>query len=243
MTASLNRLRSGFLSLVSHNLRTPLAAIKASVATLQDGDLNLPPEQPAQLRSAIAGEAERLERLVTTVLDVSRARAGMLELARQPADPAELAYAAAERVRPLAGDRRLVVEVLDDLPEVPADETLLEQVLPNLLENALRLAPPRSCIQVSASAHPGAVEVRVSDQGPGIAPEHRQAVFEEFVRLDGSPDSAGTGLGLALVSAVVTGHRGRVWCEETPGGGATFVVRLPAGGVPSRPATAHARRP
>jgi two-component system sensor histidine kinase KdpD len=235
VATTLNRVRSSFLSLVSHNLRTPLAAIKASVATLQDGDLRLAAEQRAELRAAIAGEAERLERLVRNVLDLSRVRGGGLELNRTPTDAEELATTAVRRLLPLAGDRRMVVEMPEDLPEVIADETWLEQVFLNLLENALRFAPAHSEIRVRGRAAAGAVEVSVSDRGPGVPPEHRSAVFDEFARLNGSRDSTGTGLGLAIVRAVVDGHGGRVWCEETPGGGATFVVRLPAAGATGAP--------
>lgn len=231
VAAAVGRVRSGFLSLVSHNLRTPLAAIKASVETLEDPEVRLAPAERAELRATIHAEADRLERLVTKVLDLSRIRSGASDLDRQPADLAELAGAALRRLLPIAGDRELRAVVPPGLPEVRVDVMMLEQVFLNLLENALRYAPPATAIVLSARAADAAfVEVRVVDRGPGVAPEERERVFEEFYRAEGSRDSAGTGLGLAIVRAVVVAHGGEVWCEETPGGGATFALRLPTVG-------------
>jgi signal transduction histidine kinase len=168
--------------------------------------------------------------LVTNILELSRIRAGGLEVRRQPVDLSDLAQAAIRRLRPLARAHRVRLEIPAALGDVEVDVQMMEQVFGNLLENALRFAPPGSEILVSCcpGRAPGEVEVRVADHGPGVPEEERERIFEEFARVDARPDASGTGLGLAIVHALVTAHGGRVWCEETAGGGATFVFVVPA---------------
>jgi two-component system sensor histidine kinase KdpD len=252
--AQVGRTRSGFLSAVTHNLRTPLASIKAASSTLRMTDLPLSDDDRNELLDTIHDETERLERLVTNILELSRIRAGALDVRRQPVDLRDLAYAAVRRLRPLARAHRVRLDVPIDLGDVEVDVEMMEQVFGNLLENALRFAPPGSEILVSARCAPApdldgpgvdgpgvdgpgvdgpgvdgpGVEVRVADHGPGVPEAERTRIFEEFARVDARPDATGTGLGLAIVHALVTAHGGQVWCEETPGGGATFVFVLPA---------------
>lgn len=228
LRAAVGRTRSGFLSAVSHNLRTPLAAIKASVSTLLAPDAHLDRADERSLLETIYSETDRLERLVTKVLDLSRIRAGGLEPDPQPVDLAGLAQTAIRRLRPLARGHLVRLDLPDDLPELRLDVTMMEQVFLNLLENALRFAPPGSEIRVEAHGDDGGVVVRVADHGPGIPEADRERVFSEFVRGDSRPESPGTGLGLAIVRAMVVAHDGTVWCEETPGGGATLAFRVPA---------------
>ena len=122
------------------------------------------------------------------------------------------------------------LDIASDIATVEVDIEMMEQVFGNLLENALRFAPPGSEILLSATPtdDPRGVLVRLADHGPGVPKGQRTRIFEEFTRVDARPDSTGTGLGLAIVHALVTAHGGHVWCEETPGGGATFVFNLPA---------------
>jgi len=229
--AQVGRTRSGFLSAVTHNLRTPLASIKAASSTLRTPGLDLDPSDRTELLDTIYDETERLERLVTNILELSRIRAGALDVWRQPVDLRDLAQAAIRRLRPLARAHRIRLDVPADLGDVEVDIEMMEQVFGNLLENALRFAPPGSEILVSAhaSSDPVGVAVWVADHGPGVPDAERDRIFEEFVRVDGRPDSTGTGLGLAIVQALVTAHGGNVWCEGTPGGGATFVFVIPTG--------------
>ncbi len=229
--AQVGRTRSGFLSAVTHNLRTPLASIKAASSTLRAPDLDLSAEDRAELLDTIYDETERLERLVTNILELSRIRAGGLEVRRQPVDLRDLAQAAVRRLRPLARAHRVRLDVPPSLGDVEVDVQMMEQVFGNLLENALRFAPPGSEILVSCCPGPtrADVEVRVADHGPGVPEAERTRIFDEFARVDARPDASGTGLGLAIVHALVTAHGGRVWCEETPGGGATFVFVMPTG--------------
>ncbi len=227
LAAEVNETRSGFLSAVSHNLKTPLAAIKTSVSALLETGSQLAVEDRVALLETIHEEGDRLERLVSKVLDLSRIRAGGLHLDLRDADLVDLARAAARRLQPLARAHTLRLELAEGLPEVCVDVTLLEQVFLNLLENALRYAPPGSEIVIAARRINSEVEARVIDHGCGVPPAQREPIFEEFFRGEGTRESSGTGLGLAIVRAVVHAHSGRVWCEETPGGGVTFVFRLP----------------
>ena len=231
VAAQVGRTRSGFLSVVTHNLRTPLASIKAASSTLRAPDLDLPPEDRAELLDTIYDETDRLERLVTNILELSRIRAGALDVRRQPVDLPDLAQAAVRRLRPLARAHRVRLDIASDIATVEVDIEMMEQVFGNLLENALRFAPPGSEILLSATPtdDPRGVLVRLADHGPGVPKGQRTRIFEEFTRVDARPDSTGTGLGLAIVHALVTAHGGHVWCEETPGGGATFVFVMPTG--------------
>jgi two-component system, OmpR family, sensor histidine kinase KdpD len=227
LAAEVNRTRSGFLSAVSHNLKTPLAAIKTAVSALLEADSQLDPEDHVELLETIRAEGDHLERLVTKVLNLSRIRAGGLQLDLQEVDLADLARAAARRMQPLTRTHQLCLDLPDHLPEVRVDVTMLEQVFLNLLENALRYAPPGSQIMIATRQVGAEVEARVIDHGCGVPPDQRERIFEAFYRGEGTHETSGTGLGLAIVSAVVDAHHGRVWCEQTPGGGATFAFRLP----------------
>ena len=230
VAAQVGRTRSGFLSAVTHNLRTPLASIKAASSTLRAPDLDLAPEDRAELLDTIYDETDRLERLVTNILELSRIRAGALDVRRQPVDVPDLARAAVRRLRPLSRAHRVRLDIAPGLATVEVDIQMMEQVFGNLLENALRFAPPGSEILVSATStdDPSGVVVRITDHGPGVPAAETTRIFDEFTRVDSRPDATGTGLGLAIVRALVTAHGGHVWFEATPGGGATFAFDLPA---------------
>ena len=222
--------RAGLLSAVSHNLRTPLASIRAAASTLRSPDAHLEAADRRDLLDTVVDETERLERMVAKTLDLSRIRAGGLDPELRIVDLGDLAAAAVRRLRPLARAHVIRLAIDHDLPAVSVDVGMIEEVFLDLLENALRFAPPGSEILVStAPAEGGEVEVRVADHGPGVPEADRLRVFEEFVRANPRPDSPGTGLGLAIVRALVAAHGGRAWVEDTPDGGATFVFRLPVG--------------
>jgi two-component system sensor histidine kinase KdpD len=223
----ISQTRAGFLSAVSHNLRTPLASIRAAASTLRSPDAQLDPDDRREMLDTVVDETERLERLVTKTLDLSRIRAGGVEPEPRIADIGDLATAAVRRLRPLTHDHSIRLAIDLELPPVCVDVGMIEEVFLDLLENALRFAPAGSEICVQADRFGAVIEVRVADHGPGVPPGERARIFEEFARVDARPDATGTGLGLAIVRALVTAHNGRVWCEETPGGGATFGFSLP----------------
>jgi two-component system sensor histidine kinase KdpD len=217
--------RAAFLASMTHNLRTPLATIKAALSALltaPDDDV----ERRRLLLTNARAETDRLEQLVTKVLELARIHAGGLEPNREPVDLGELAGQAAHRLDDLARERGLRLVVHDDaLVLASVDPDMLELVVVVMLENALRYAPAGSDIDVVVTASSDDAVVRVADHGPGIPVAHREEVFEEFVRLDRR--GSGSGLGLAIARSMVEAHGGRIWIDETPGGGATIVVSLP----------------
>jgi two-component system sensor histidine kinase KdpD len=227
LAAAVSRTRAGFLSAVSHNLRTPLTAIHTAADTLLATDIELPESDRVELLETVRDETARLERLVTKVLDLSRIRAGGLVPEPQQVDLAGLIQAVAHRIRMAGGEAVVRVDVGPDVRLVQVDLTMMEQVLLNLLENAARYAPPGSEICVRARRHRDVLSLRVIDHGPGIPEDERARVFEPFER--GDRAAGGTGLGLAIVAALVDAQGGVVRVEGTPGGGATFLVEVPLG--------------
>jgi two-component system sensor histidine kinase KdpD len=227
--AELSRTRAGLLSAVSHNLRTPLAAIQASSSALLSAGDAITDDERRELTEAVHDESMRLANLVAKLLDLGRIRAGGLELAPEPVDVEGLLQAAVHRLEPLLGARKVSIASASDLGEVVLDPIAFDQALTNLLENAIRYTPAGSPIEITATQSRGVVEFRVIDHGPGVPADERAKVFDEFYRPGARTESEGTGLGLAIAKAVTLMHHGRIWVEETDGGGATFVMRLPRG--------------
>ena len=227
LDAAMNESRAGFLAAMTHNLRTPLASIKASVETLEDPTAALDERTRGQLLATAHEETERLERLVTKVLELSRIHAGAIEPRREPVDIGEITRGAVRRLRYLAARDRVRLAVADDAIVAVVDPDMIELVLVVLIENALRVAPAGTDVSVEVGRAGAACEFRVVDHGPGVRPEYREKIFEEFVRVEGAPDSTGSGLGLAIARALVTAHDGTIRVVDTPGGGATFVVNIP----------------
>lgn len=226
-----SRLRAALFSSVTHDLRTPLASITASVTSLEDAQATFSSEDRRELLETIRQEAERLNRLVGNLLDLARIRAGALAPAKTPTAVDEVIEAVLARLQPVLAGHSIRLKLREDLPEIPMDVLQIDQVLTNVLENAAKFSPAGSEITVAAARWQSDVEVRVADRGPGIPAAERERVFEPFVRGDGNP-RAGTGLGLSIAQAIVAAHGGRMWVESTPAGGATVVFTLPAGGRP-----------
>ena len=238
-----DRLRAALIGSVSHDLRTPLASIKASISDLADPGLLLSDDDRATLLRTTEEETDRLTRLVTNLLDMSRIQAGALvpHTSATPLD--ELIGAVAGRLSPMLGDHRLTVDIPDGLPLADVDYLLVEQVLSNLLENAARYTPAGTAVTVRATAVAGGdeVEVAVVDHGPGVAEEERERIFDQFYRLRAEGRGPlGTGMGLAIVKGIVEAHGGRIGVEATPGGGATFALRLPVAPESTLPDDAEA---
>ena len=228
IAAAVSQQRAGFLSAISHNLRTPLTSIKAAASALLSSWSRLEVEERRELVELIYDESDRLERLVRNTLELSRIRAGGLERNPEPVDIADLVRHAVRRLAPISRKHLVRLAVDDTLPDVVLDVAMMEQILLNLLENALRFAPPGSEILVTAAPDgDDRWSLRVVDHGPGVAAKDRDHVFEEFVSSDGRLGSTGTGLGLAIVRSLVVAQEGDVRYEDTPGGGATFVCTFP----------------
>ena len=222
-----DELKTALLRAVTHNLRTPLASIKASVSGLRQPEAAFAEEDRAELLAEIEEEADRLDRLVTNLLDASRLEAGKVRLSAHPQDVAELIAAVFDRLQPRLAGREVLIEVPDDLPAVPCDYAQIDQVVTNLVENAILHTPPGSPVRARASVVDGTVRVEVIDGGPGVPPSERERVFRPFER--GQTRAPGTGLGLTIARGFVEAHGGRLWLEDEPGAGARFVFTLPFG--------------
>ena len=216
--------RGALLRSVSHDLRTPLATIRAVASDLRSGVIYDEATRD-ELLDLVGDEAERLDRLVANLLSLSRIEAGALKPDRGAVDLDDLVNERVRRLSRLFLQVRITVDMPPDLPLVDADHTQLQQVVTNLLENAARHAPPKSAVTVTARrAGADRVALLVRDEGAGVAEHERKRVFEPFRRGEGSRSS---GIGLAICRAVVDAHGGTIEVERTPGGGATFVVGLP----------------
>ncbi len=224
--ADRSKMQAALLSSVTHDLRTPLSSITASVTGLLDDQASFEERERRDLLETIRQEAVRLNRVVGNLLDLSRLRAGALTPSRRPAEVDEIIEGVLARMEPQLRDHNLKVVMREGLPSVPVDVVQLDQVLTNVLENAAKYSPKGSEIAVSTARWEASVQVRIADQGEGIPHELRTEVFEPFAR--GTPnDGRGTGLGLAIAKAVVEAHGGSIWVEEAPGGGTAIVFRLP----------------
>jgi two-component system sensor histidine kinase KdpD len=233
--AASDRLKSALLSSVSHDLRTPLAAIKGIATALRQHDVPWNSAVGEQMLDTLADEADRLNRLVGNLLDMSRIEGGALNPARQWEDIGDIVGGVLSRMRPQFHGRKLTVNIPDDLPLVWANAALIDQVLNNLIDNALKYTPDGTPITISAEVRDADLWVAVADQGPGIMAEAFPHIFDKFFRISGPEQHAdGTGLGLAICKGIVEAHGGGIWAENLPAGGARFVFTLPLHGTPVR---------
>lgn len=223
--AETNELRAALFSSVTHDLRTPLASIKAGVTSLLTGVVH-DPEQQRELLTTVLEETDRLNRVVGNLMDLARVRAGALVPAREATDVEEVVLAVIARMRPQLASVEVRLQIRPDLPEVFVDPVQLDQILTNVIENAALHSPLGGEVTVSAASYQRTVEIRIADQGPGIPPEDRERVFEAFYRGRAEPERYGTGLGLAIAKAIVVAHGGRIWIDGAPGGGAVVAFEL-----------------
>jgi len=221
-----DRMRSALLAAVGHDLRRPLTAATAAVSGLRSTEVQLSPDDRAELLDTAQESLDALATLVTDLLDVSRVEAGVLAVSVHPIDVEDVIVPALDELE-LGPDRVELSLGADELPPVLADEILLQRVLVNLLSNAVRFSPDGARVRLSASAFRGRVELRVVDSGPGVPGERRDEIFVPFQRLGDTDNSTGLGLGLALSKGFVEGMGGTIEAEDTPGGGLTMVVSLP----------------
>ena len=227
LDAETSQLRAAMFSSVTHDLRTPLASIKAGVTSLLDEGAVHDSAQQRDLLMTVLEETDRLNRLVGNILDLAKIRAGALIPRRSRAAIDEIAEAVVARVRQHGRGVAIELRFAATLPEAAVDPVQIDQVLSNLVENAVRHSPPDGTIRVHLTQAGRAVRVRVSDEGPGIAPEEREKVFDAFYRGKEAPESAGSGLGLAIARAIVVAHGGRIWIEETTSGGTAVAFEVP----------------
>ncbi|HVU04997.1 MAG TPA: sensor histidine kinase KdpD [Polyangiaceae bacterium] len=226
LRARTEEMRSSLLSAVSHDLRTPLAAITGAATTLRDGSSALTPAQSRELEEMICEEAERLERLVGNLLDMTRLESGAVTVKRDWVPLEELVSSARARAEKRLGDRAVEVDIAEDVPLLHVDPILFEQVLLNLLENAGKYTPPGSPVAVLARRRGAGVTVEVADRGPGLPPGAEAHVFEKFYR-GPNAGTSGVGLGLPICRGIVEAHGGTLTAANRQGGGAVFRIELP----------------
>ncbi|MGW1258536.1 ATP-binding protein [Streptomyces sp. NPDC002513] len=227
-----NRIRTALLAAVSHDLRTPLAGIKASVTSLRSDDVEWSEEDRAELLAAIEEGADRLDHLVGNLLDMSRLQTGTVTPLIRVTDLDEVVPMALGGVP----EDSVELDVPEFLPMVAVDAGLLERTVANLVENAVKYSPPGTPVLVSASALADRVEVRVVDRGPGVPDEAKERIFEPFQRYGDAPRGAGVGLGLAVARGFAEAMDATLTAEDTPGGGLTMVLSLRAAGSSQSPA-------
>ncbi|MGW1160267.1 ATP-binding protein [Streptomyces sp. NPDC002513] len=230
-----NRIRTALLAAVSHDLRTPLAGIKAAVSSLRSDDVEWSAEDRAELLGAIEEGADRLDHLVGNLLDMSRLQTGTVTPIIRETDLDEVVPMALGGVP----EDSVELDIPETLPMVSVDRGLLERAVANVVENAVKYSPPEEKVLVSASALADRVEVRVVDRGPGVPDEFKDRIFEPFQRYGDSPRGVGVGLGLAVSRGFAEAVGGTLHAEDTPGGGLTMVLTVPTAperGWPEQPA-------
>ncbi len=229
LDADREELRNALLSSVSHDLRTPLGVIEGASSALLDAEVTLDPSTRRDLVETIHEEAERLNRRVRNLLDMTRFEAGAVRLDYEWQSLEEVVGAALARVEKHLGGREITVSLPPELPLVLCDGVLIEQVLVNLLENAIKYSPADTPVEVSGSDAAGEVVATVADRGAGIVAGEEDRIFEKFYRSERTRATGGVGLGLAICRAIVSAHSGRIWAENRPAGGSAFRFSLPKG--------------
>jgi two-component system, OmpR family, sensor histidine kinase KdpD len=228
-----DELRAALLSSASHDLRTPLASIKASASSLLQEEVQWSDEERRSFALAIEREADRLNRLVANLLDMSRIEGGALKPEKEWYPVDELIHDVLGHMQPLLQGRNVQTYLPDDLPPVQLDYLQIDQVLTNLIENAVRYTPVESQIEIGACIDSGQMVISVADRGPGIPPADLERIFNKFYRVQrtetNAPQVAGSGLGLAVCKGLVEAHGGHIWAENREGGGAIFRFTLPLG--------------
>ena len=225
LLSNVDAVRTALLRAVSHDLRTPLASIKAMVSGLRDPEVQWTPAQLAEGLATIDSETDRLNRLVVNLLDASRLQAGAVAVDVRPTDVAETLMAAVDSLG--ASAARVVFELADDLPLVAADPALLERAVANLASNAIRYSTGAAAVRVAAEQFADTVLVRVVDSGPGIPQDQHAKVLAPFQRLGDRPSPDGVGLGLPIAQGFIDAMGGTMALDDTPGGGLTVTISIP----------------
>ncbi|KGJ72252.1 histidine kinase [Cryobacterium roopkundense] len=228
--AEADRMRSALLLAVGHDLRRPLAAATAAISGIRSTEVELSQADRKELLATAGESLETLSALVTNLLDVSRLQAGELAISIGPVDLLDIVLPALDELN--LGPDSVELDISPDVSLVLADAGLLQRAVVNLLANAIRFSPPGKPARLAASQFAGTVQIRVSDQGPGIPADRRDDVFVPFQRLGDTDNLSGLGLGLALSKGFIEGMHGTLEADDTPGGGLTMVISLPAADTP-----------
>ncbi len=221
------KLQAALLNSISHDLRTPLVTITGALTTMDDAETTLSPQARRALTATAREEAERLNRLVENLLDMTRLEAGAIRVRRAPEDVQDVIGSALEELGPRLGERPINVDIPPDLPFVDMDFVLIVHVLVNIVDNALKYSPADAPITIQARAMNTEVEIQVRDRGIGIPEEDLERIFDKFYRVQRPDHVSGTGLGLAISKGIVEAHGGHIGAGNCPEGGAIIAIRLP----------------
>jgi two-component system sensor histidine kinase KdpD len=202
------------------------------MSSLRENGVPLDVNTRAELIDTAYDEANRLNRLVGNLLDMTRIESGAIQVQKEWQPLEEVVGAALTRLDTQLNDHPLTTALPADLPLVPLDSVLIEQVFVNLLENAIKYTPAGSPIAIAATATHDAITIEIADRGPGLPPGDEQRIFEKFYRAPVTKDRSGVGLGLTICRGIIAAHNGRIWAENRPGGGAVFRFTLPLDGTP-----------
>jgi len=223
-----DELRAALVSSVSHDLRTPLTSIKAAASSLLQDDVAWNEEERRSFSQTIEHEADRLNRLVENLLDLSRIEGGALQAEKEWYPIDEPIHDVLGRMQPLLQGRAITISIPADLPPVELDYLMIDQVLTNLLENVLRYTPAGSPVEIAVRASSTEIILSIADRGPGIPQTDLERIFDKFYRVrDSKQSTSGTGVGLAVCRGLIDAHGGRIWAENRPDGGAIFRFTLP----------------
>ena len=228
--ARVQELQNTFVSIVSHELQTPVAIIKGYAGTLRRPDTTWSPAVVQRVAATIEAECDRLTRLITDLLDLSRIQAGTVAMAFHPVELAELLNEVVQQARSRAPERDIRLAPLPDLPWIKGDHDKLRMALSNLVDNAVKYSPQGGPITIGASLVGDEVRLWVRDEGIGVPSEERERIFERFHRVDTrlSRETPGAGMGLYICKVIAEAHNGRVWVESAGAGlGSTFYIALP----------------
>jgi two-component system sensor histidine kinase KdpD len=221
------RLQSALLNSISHDLRTPLVSVTGALSSLAEGGPAMDAEIWQSLVDTALEEADRMNRLVSNLLSMTRLEAGALQVVKQPGDIQDAIGTALENLGKRVADRQISVRVPENTPLIPMDFVLIVQVLANLIDNALKYSTADTTIGIQVQPLDGTVQVQVSDRGVGIPAEDLEHVFDKFYRVQRPENISGTGLGLSICKGIVEAHGGRIWAETRRGGGTVVFFTLP----------------
>jgi len=221
------KLQTALLSSISHDLRTPLVSITGTLTTLQENSPGLDDATRKELLENASAEADRLNRIVGNLLDLTRMEAGTLRIAKRPCDLRDVLGASLEQLRERIGDRPVRIAIPRDFPEIPMDFSFMMKTFYNLLDNAVKYSPQDSSIDIGARVHRNLAEIEIRDRGMGIPESDLGRIFEKFYRAEMPQRVTGTGLGLSICKGIIEAHGGRIVARNNADSGATFIVTLP----------------
>ena len=220
-------LERALLNSISHDLRTPLVTVTGVLSSLKEEGTQLSDQARQELLETAFSEAQRLNRFVGNLLDMTRLEAGVIRLNFEPCDVQDLVGCALAAIESRLGQRSVEINLAPDLPLLSLDPVLMTQVLVNLLDNAHKFAPAGSAIEISAAANAQGLAIEVADHGPGVPEQDLQRIFDKFYRIPIPEGAGGTGLGLSICKGIVEAHHGKIWAENRSDGGLRIVLRLP----------------